>query len=68
MVEEQALDRVHRLGQTKPVEMYRYFVEDSIEKVRSPVRPSVSPSFSSSKTFIEGGFFALRQLSLTCST
>jgi len=38
MVEEQALDRVHRLGQKRPVEMYRYVVNDSIEQVSSIFR------------------------------
>ncbi|KAJ1936000.1 hypothetical protein EC988_008320, partial [Linderina pennispora] len=31
-VEHQAIDRVHRLGQTKPVSVTRYFVRDSIEE------------------------------------
>ena len=35
MVEEQAAARVDRIGQTKPVVIYRYFVENSIETVRS---------------------------------
>jgi len=33
MVEEQALDRVHRLGQTREVITFRYIVKDSIEEV-----------------------------------
>ena len=33
MLEEQALDRVHRIGQTKPVTIIRYIVKDSIEEV-----------------------------------
>ena len=33
MTEEQALDRVHRIGQTRQVIATRYLVEDSIEKV-----------------------------------
>ncbi|GAB4821905.1 hypothetical protein N2152v2_008951 [Parachlorella kessleri] len=31
-VEDQAMDRVHRLGQTRPVEVYRYACDDSIEE------------------------------------
>lgn len=31
-VEEQAMDRVHRLGQTRAVHIYRYTVQDSIEE------------------------------------
>lgn len=31
--EEQALDRIHRMGQMKPVETYRYIVKHSIDEV-----------------------------------
>jgi SNF2 family DNA or RNA helicase len=31
-IEEQAIDRVHRLGQTKPVEVHHLLMEDSIEE------------------------------------
>ena len=34
MVEEQAAARVHRIGQTRPVTIYRYIVEDSVEEVK----------------------------------
>ena len=33
MAEEQALDRVHRMGQTREVIATRYIVRDSIEEV-----------------------------------
>ena len=33
MAEEQALDRVHRMGQEAEVHAIRYIVEDSIEEV-----------------------------------
>ena len=33
MVEEQALDRVHRLGQTKDVTTVRYVIKDTWEEV-----------------------------------
>ena len=33
MAEEQALDRVHRIGQTRPVTAIRYIVKGSIEEV-----------------------------------
>ena len=35
MAEEQALDRVHRIGQTQPVIATRYVVRGSIEEVRT---------------------------------
>lgn len=35
MVEAQALDRVHRIGQHRDVTITRYIVKDSIELVRS---------------------------------
>jgi hypothetical protein len=34
MLEEQALDRVHRIGQNRDVVTIRYIVKDSIEIVR----------------------------------
>lgn len=33
MVEEQAAARVDRIGQTRPIVIYRYFVNNSIETV-----------------------------------
>lgn len=39
MAEEQALDRVCRIGQTREVETFRYIIKDSIDEVskfRSP--------------------------------
>ena len=33
MAEEQALDRVHRIGQSQPVIATRYIVSDSVEEV-----------------------------------
>jgi len=30
--EEQAVDRVHRLGQTKPVKIYRFIISGSVEE------------------------------------
>ena len=36
MAEEQALDRVHRIGQTQPVVATRYIVGESVEEVRIP--------------------------------
>jgi hypothetical protein len=36
MAEAQAVDRVHRIGQTREVEVIRYCVKDSIEEVSRP--------------------------------
>lgn len=33
MAEEQALSRIHRMGQTKAVKTVRYIMQDSIEEV-----------------------------------
>ncbi len=42
MLEEQALDRVHRLGQTRQVKQIRYIVEgpDSVERVSTNREPT----------------------------
>lgn len=37
-LEDQALARVHRLGQTRPVTTIRYVMEDSFEEVLAPSR------------------------------
>lgn len=34
MIEDQALDRVHRIGQTKEVTTVRYIVNKTLEEVR----------------------------------
>ena len=36
MVEDQALDRVHRIGQTKEVTTVRYIVSNTLEEVHWP--------------------------------
>lgn len=36
MAEAQAVDRVHRIGQTREVQVIRYCVKDSIEEVSRP--------------------------------
>jgi hypothetical protein len=38
MVEEQALCRVHRVGQQREVTTVRYLMRDSLEEVRLPSR------------------------------
>ena len=42
MAEEQALDRVHRLGQTREVIAIRYIVRDSIEEVSHRAIPDIT--------------------------
>jgi hypothetical protein len=50
MAEEQALDRVHRLGQTREVIVIRYIVRDSIEEVSYRTIPEI-PEKSCSNRF-----------------
>ena len=38
MIEDQALDRVHRIGQTSPVTTVRFIVKDSFEEVSDQLR------------------------------
>jgi SNF2 family DNA or RNA helicase len=38
MVEAQAVDRVHRKGQTRDVTVIRYIVPDSVETVSTPLQ------------------------------
>lgn len=42
MLERQAMDRIHRLGQENEVTIFRYIVDksDSIEKVRERIKRS----------------------------
>lgn len=41
MVEQQAVERVHRLGQTRDVVITRYIMSDSFEIVRLPFVSSI---------------------------
>ena len=41
MVEDQALDRVHRIGQTKEVTTVRYIVRNTLEEVRIQRYPAL---------------------------
>jgi uncharacterized membrane protein len=41
MAEAQAVNRVHRIGQTRNVTVTRYIVDDSIEKVSTKPLPTV---------------------------
>ncbi|GET52204.1 DEAD/DEAH box helicase [Rhizophagus irregularis DAOM 181602=DAOM 197198] len=31
-IEDQAIDRIYRIGQTQPVSVFRIFIENTIEK------------------------------------
>ena len=44
MVEMQAIGRAHRLGQKKPVTVFRYIMKDTIEEV-SPTSYGISTPF-----------------------
>lgn len=44
MVEAQAVDRVHRIGQTQEVTVIRYIVPNSVETVNKPFYPIVELS------------------------
>jgi hypothetical protein len=44
--EEQALDRIHRIGQTQPVETYRYIMKDSMDEVSTPSTPIMNMSLT----------------------
>lgn len=47
MAEAQAIDRIHRIGQQRDVEVIRYIVSNSIEKVRAS---SITCRLSNSRT------------------
>ena len=62
MLEDQALDRVHRLGQTKPVKTIRFIVrnsfEENIQKLQARKRHLVDMSLSASSRYTTDGFQA----------
>ena len=51
MAEEQALDRVHRMRQTREVVTTRYIVKNSIEEVNTLPVPSGFSSLSLTEIF-----------------
>lgn len=55
-IDLQAIDRVHRIGQTKPVKIYRFLIKNSIEEIL------ISKSYS--KRFLEKSLFKWVNLSL----
>lgn len=51
MIEEQALSRIHRLGQTRNVTMIRYRVRGSFEEVRfCPISGQIASLMSAMRT------------------
>lgn len=47
MVEAQAVDRVHRIGQTRPVTITKYIVSNTVETVSTPYsRKKISFAFT----------------------
>jgi hypothetical protein len=52
MAEAQAVDRVHRIGQVRPVSITRYIVPESIETVRTSIIWVVFQTFSTAKAYL----------------
>ncbi|NDD92339.1 DEAD/DEAH box helicase, partial [bacterium] len=67
-VENQATDRTHRIGQTKPVQVYRYIMSESVEEKIEILKGRKSSQFNAlfsdvetSQEIGEGGSFSLSQ-------
>jgi SNF2 family DNA or RNA helicase len=45
-VENQATDRTHRIGQTKPVQVYRYIMSESVEEKIEVLKTRKSSQFN----------------------
>ena len=67
-VENQATDRTHRIGQTKPVQVYRYIMSESVEEKIEILKSRKSSQFNAlfsdvetSQELGEGGAFSLSQ-------
>jgi SNF2 family DNA or RNA helicase len=68
-VENQATDRTHRIGQTKPVQVYRYIMSESVEEKIEILKSRKSSQFNSlfsdvenvDKELGEGGSLSLSQ-------
>lgn len=46
-VEDQAIERVHRIGQTRPVSVYRFLVKDSVEEHMAKISAKKAASVQS---------------------
>ena len=67
-VENQATDRTHRIGQTKPVQVYRYIMSESVEEKIEILKGRKSSQFNAlfsdaetTQEIGEGGAFTLSQ-------
>jgi SNF2 family DNA or RNA helicase len=67
-VENQATDRTHRIGQTKPVQVYRYIMSESVEEKIEVLKGRKSSQFNAlfsdvetAQELGEGGTFTLSQ-------
>ena len=67
-VENQATDRTHRIGQTKPVQVYRYIMSESVEEKIEILKSRKSSQFNAlfsdvetTQEIAEGGAFSLSQ-------
>ncbi len=67
-VENQATDRTHRIGQTKPVQVYRYIMSESVEEKIEILKGRKSSQFNALFSDVEttqevgeGGSFSLSQ-------
>ena len=67
-VENQATDRTHRIGQTKPVQVYRYIMSESVEEKIEVLKSRKSSQFNALFSDVEtpqelgeGGSFTLSQ-------
>jgi SNF2 family DNA or RNA helicase len=67
-VENQATDRTHRIGQTKPVQVYRYIMSESVEEKIEILKSRKSSQFNALFSDVEttgevqeGGGFSLSQ-------
>lgn len=67
-VENQATDRTHRIGQTKPVQVYRYIMSESVEEKIEVLKGRKSSQFNAlfsdvetAQELGEGGNFTLSQ-------
>ena len=65
MVEDQALDRVHRIGQTKEVTTVRYIVKNTLEEVRSHKDPGLVLGLKTSDIRIEHSPSAIEKTKLS---